>query len=264
MAPSATAIQAVEASPRVHELLDRLHAASEAQEKAFSQYWFYLKRIFSFYMTGEAWTTSEDHMRDKFVALEQDKCQFMYLLARSINARNVVEAGTSFGVSTMYLALAVGQNVDEARKKGKSAVGKVIATEKESSKAAKARMHWSEAGEEVEPWIELREGDLRETLLVEEGMPEEVDMLLLDSKSISQFHVLKVYTDELVWTPLALPALEIIKPRLRRGAIVLADNTGWARMLYQEFLGYIHDPKNGFKTTTTAYSGGLEMAVYLP
>jgi predicted O-methyltransferase YrrM len=188
MAPSATAIQAVEASPRVHELLDRLHAESEAQEKAFSQYWFYLTRIFGYYISGQTWTaSSDDHMRDKFVALEQDKCQFMYLLARSIDARNIVEAGTSFGVSTMYLALAVGQNVTEARKRGEVVTGKVIGTEKEPSKAARARKHWGEAGEEVEPWIELREGDLTETLKVEEGMPEQIDMLLLDSESTSIF-----------------------------------------------------------------------------
>ncbi|KAF4953473.1 hypothetical protein FSARC_12363 [Fusarium sarcochroum] len=248
MAPSATAIQAVEASPRVHEHLERLHAASEAQENSYSQYWFYLKYLYGFYITGTSWSASaDDHMRDKFVALEQDKCQFMYLLARSINARNIVEAGTSFGVSTVYLALAVGQNVNEAKARGEIVTGKVIGTEWESSKAARARKHWSEAGEEVEPWIELREGDLRETLKMEEGMPGEIDMLLLD-----------------IWTPLALPALEIIKPRLRRGAIILADNTKMAKMLYKEFLEYIHDPKNGFKTTTTAYSGGLEMIVYLP
>jgi predicted O-methyltransferase YrrM len=119
-------------------------------------------------------------MRDKFVALERDKCEFIYLLARAMGVKNVVEAGTSFGVSTIYLALAVGQNVARGdRKVG----GKVIATEKESSKAARAREHWKEAGEEVERWIELREGDLLETLKVEEGIPEEVDMLLLDSRS---------------------------------------------------------------------------------
>ncbi|KAM0563154.1 hypothetical protein ACHAPJ_000868 [Fusarium lateritium] len=241
MAPSATAIQAVEASPRVHELLERLHAASEAQENTYSQWWFYVKYLYGF----TSWSaSSDDHMRDKFVALEQDKCQFMYLLARSINAKNIVEAGTSFGVSTMYLALAVGQNVNEAKANGEIVSGKVIGTEWESSKAAGARKHWGEAGEEVEPWIELREGDLRETLKV---VPEQIDMLLLD-----------------IWTALALPVLKLIKPRLRRGAIILADNTKMAKMLYKEFLEYIHDPKNGFKTTTTAYSGGLEMIVYLP
>jgi hypothetical protein len=122
-------------------------------------------------------------MRDKFVSLEQEKCQLLYLLARSSGARNIVEAGTSFGVSTIYLALAVGQNVADARAAtGKGVTGKVIATEKEPSKAARARDHWKEAGDEIEPWIELREGDLLETLKVEEGMPEQIDLLLLDSK----------------------------------------------------------------------------------
>lgn len=249
MAPPPAALQAIEASPRVHDLLQRLHAESEAQEKSLSQTWFYLSRLASYFIWGTGWSSaSDDHMRDKFVSLEEDKCQFMYLLARSIGARNIVEAGTSFGVSTIYLALAVGQNVADAKAvTGKPVTGKVIGTEKEPTKAAKAREHWKQAGDEVEPWIEVREGDLQETLKVEEGMPDEIDMLLLD-----------------IWTPLALPALEIIKPRLRRGAIVLADNTGRAKPLYKDLLEYIHDPKNGFKTTTTPYSGGLEMAIYLP
>ena len=124
-------------------------------------------------------------MRDKFVSLEQDKCQYLYLLVRAISARNVVEAGTNFGVSTIYLALAVGQNVllqRGAATEPSSITGKVIAMEKEPSKAERARSHWKEAGDEVEPWIELREGNLLETLTVEEGMPEKVDLLLLDSK----------------------------------------------------------------------------------
>jgi hypothetical protein len=173
----------VVASPKVHALLQKLHALSSAQEKSWSQSYFYFSRVLRYYVFGETWASaSDDHMRDKFVALEEDKCQFIYLLARAMGVRNVVEAGTSFGVSTIYLALAVGQNVTQERKmRGGEVKGKVIATEKEPSKASRAREHWKEAGEEVEPWIELREGDLLETLKVEEGMPGEVDMLLLDS-----------------------------------------------------------------------------------
>lgn len=119
------------------------------------------------------------------MALEEDKCQFIYLLARAMGVRNVVEAGTSFGVSTVYLALAVGQNVVHARQaSGEGVRGMVIATEKETIKAVRAREYWKEAGDEVESWIQLREGDLLETLKVDEGMPEEIDMLLLDSMSI--------------------------------------------------------------------------------
>jgi len=179
MAPSPTSAGVVQASPQVHALLERLHAASAAQESSISQTLFYVGRLLKARLFGAKWTAADDaHMLDKFVALEPDKCRFMYLLARSKGARNIVEAGTSFGVSTVYLALAVGQNVAAA---GGGATGKVVATEKEPAKAARARAHWREAGEEVEPWIELREGNLLEALKVEDGLPEEVDMLLLDS-----------------------------------------------------------------------------------
>lgn len=63
---------------------------------------------------------------------------------------------------------------------------------------------------------------------------------------------------------MALPTLKIVQPRLKKGAIVLADNTSMSRPLYKEYLDYIHDPANGFKTTEVPYSGGLQMSVYLP
>jgi hypothetical protein len=63
---------------------------------------------------------------------------------------------------------------------------------------------------------------------------------------------------------MALPTLKIVQPRLKKGAVVLADNTKMARALYGEYLDYIHDPANGFKTTEVPYSGGLQMSVYLP
>lgn len=153
------------ASSAVHSLLTRLHAESTKQEQTWSHYLFNLRRQFF----GATLESVDAFMGDKFVALEPEKCHFVYLLARSMGARNIVEAGTSFGVSTIYLSLAVGQNGG----------GRVIATEKEGKKAEKAREYWKEAGEEVEKHIELREGDILETL--KEGVGE-VDMLLLDSK----------------------------------------------------------------------------------
>lgn len=145
-------LNSINASPRVLKVLSDLHAEAAAEGP-------YLNPAASF---------------DKFVALDTDKCALVYLLLRSSGARSVVEAGTSFGLSTIYLALAVGQNAGAA-----SGSGKVIATEKEAAKAARAREHWAHAGPEVEPWIELREGDLRETLKT--NLPEQVDFLLLDS-----------------------------------------------------------------------------------
>ncbi|EWG41953.1 hypothetical protein FVEG_03931 [Fusarium verticillioides 7600] len=174
---------------------------------------------------------------DKFVALDPDKCAYVYLLLRSMKARFVVEAGTSFGVSTIYLALAVSQNAGLQP-------GKVIATENEPTKAVKARKYWSQAGDDIEKFIELREGDLRETLKT--GLPEQVDFLLLD-----------------IWTPLALPTLKLVKPRMKPGATVVADNTEAAKAGYKDLMAYLEDNTNGFKLTTLPYSGGLLVAVYL-
>lgn len=150
------------APTHVLELLDRLHEESSTQEAALGPY----------LSTSDGF---DDLMRDKFIALDQDKCQFVYLLARSIGACNIVEVGTSFGVSTIYLALAVGQNL-----KSRGGEGTVIGTERESTKAKKAREYWKEAGEEVVArHIDLREGDLLETLKANVPI---LDLVLIDSK----------------------------------------------------------------------------------
>ncbi|KXH61583.1 hypothetical protein CNYM01_01212 [Colletotrichum nymphaeae SA-01] len=176
---------------------------------------------------------------ERFVALEPDKCALVYLLLRATGARHVVEAGTSFGVSTIWLALAVGQNAT-----AQGANGKVIATENEPVKARKAREHWSRAGPEVESWIELREGDLRETLKTD--LPEEIDFLLLD-----------------IWSRLAMPTLALVKPHLKPGAFIVIDNIISGQAGYKDLIEHLDDPKNGFKTTTAPYNGGLRVAVYL-
>jgi predicted O-methyltransferase YrrM len=115
-------------------------------------------------------------MRDKFIALTEDKAMFVYSMIRAKGAMTVVEARTSFGVSTIYLALAVGQNASVAGKMRSEA--RVIATEQEPTKAAKAREHWNMAGEVVKRFIELREGDVLQTL--EFDVPE-VDFVLFNS-----------------------------------------------------------------------------------
>ncbi|KAI8179441.1 hypothetical protein K4K51_003551 [Colletotrichum sp. SAR 10_75] len=175
---------------------------------------------------------------DRFVALDPDKCALVYLLLRAAGARYVVEAGTSFGVSTIWLALAVGQNAGL-----QNSDGIVIATENEPTKASRAREHWKRAGRDVEKWIRLKEGDLRETLKTD--VPDQIDFLLLD-----------------IWSALALPTLKVIKTRLKPGALIVADNVVSSKDGYADLIAYLDDPRNRFKTTTAPYSGGLLVAVY--
>lgn len=169
----------IDAPKYVLRLLRDLHQKSLEQEASISKN----RKVFSSDILGdlEDQLASGDSknefdrlMLDKFIALDEDKCQFTYQLINAMGATNIVEAGTSFGVSTIYLALAIA--------KTKAATGKagiVIATEKEKEKAEIAQKYWAQCGPEVQQEIELREGDLLETL--KDGLPE-VDLLLLDSK----------------------------------------------------------------------------------
>lgn len=155
-------------TPEIFALLEDLHIKSLTQESTVD--WHSLP--------GQSTEEFDSIMLDKFIALDQDKCELVYHILRSINAKTVVEAGTSFGVSTIYLALAVLEN---AKRDRSSPPGRVIATEKETSKAKLARGYWATAGAEVERVIDLRVGDLRETLTRDLGV---VDFLLLDSELV--------------------------------------------------------------------------------
>lgn len=170
----------VKAPEHVVEILSQLHKTSLEQEAAISN----TGKVVSLDVLGDLEDRLPDGnprnefdklMVDKFIALDEDKCQFMYQLINLMGATNIVEAGTSFGVSTIYLALAVAQT-----KAATGKAGKVIATEKEPQKAETARKYWKQCGEVVEKEIDLRVGDLLETL--KQDVPE-VDLLLLDSKS---------------------------------------------------------------------------------
>lgn len=83
---------------------------------------------------------------------------------------------------------------------------------------------------------------------------------------------MNVYTSEMnalilmstVWTPLALPTLKIIQPRLRYGGVVLTDNTISGAPGYADLLAYLRAPENGFRNMTLPFTNGFEMSVYLP
>lgn len=124
-------------------------------------------------------------MLDKFIALDKDKCQFTYQPINAMGATKVVKAGTSFRVSTIYLALAIGQ-----AKIATSKSGTVIATEKETQKAEVTRQYWAQHGTAVKQEINLRVGDLLKTL--KEGLPQ-VNLLLINSEFSISYHVKEEY-----------------------------------------------------------------------
>jgi predicted O-methyltransferase YrrM len=220
---------------KLEALLDGLYARTAGEDAATSAY--YGGRA-QRGRTDFATMDDEDHAfyRDKAVALERERAELCYLLCRALQARRVVEVGTSFGISTLFLAAAVRDNCG----------GTVIATEYEPSKAAAARANWAAAG--LSGFIDLREGDVAETLQVIEGP---VDFALFD-----------------IWGPAVRPALQNILPHLRTGAVMVADNTGSNRSpgAYGGYFDIVNDPDNRLRTTTLPYgtppfSFGLELTV---
>lgn len=244
-------------SPSVRDLLDRLHDASSTQESNIdSDKKKHIQQIFKTDFE-EGQRLFDDEMRDKFIALDKDKALLVYNLVLSSGATSIVEIGTSFGVSTIYLALAALEN---ARTSQGGVKAKVIGTEKEESKAQIARKHWSETGNGIEDVIDLRVGDLLETLRDDLG---EVHFVLLDSASpATQFH--QILLTEAVWPYVALPALELLLPKLRDGAIVVTDNTISSGERYSDLLNLLRNGNGPFESVTLPYTGGLEFSVYKP
>src|SRR4029453_13902682 len=136
--------------------IDGLQAKSAAQEAETNRY--FMDRAKKGDLSWDGLDEAANRfMADKMVALEPIKAEFCHLMCRALRAKRVVEVGTSFGVSTLYLADAVRANGG----------GVVIGTEYEPAKAAQARANFEAAG--LAEFIDLREGDLRETLKVVEG-----------------------------------------------------------------------------------------------
>lgn len=176
-------------------------------------------------------------LSDKLVALDPDKARLSYLLCRASGATRVVEVGTSFGVSTIYLAAAVRENMNDT-----TSDGCVIGTEWDQTKVEAAWNNLRAAG--LADVVDIRQGDVRETLRNDLGP---IDFVLMD-----------------IWVPVAKPALELLMPNLRRGAIVIADNVVSFRNEYQEYLALVRDPSKGFQSMTLPHKGGVELSVWLP
>lgn len=212
----------------VRARIDALQARSTAQEAETRAYFAARAKAGTALWDG---LDADAHrfMADKLVALEPPKAEFCHMMCRALQARRVVEIGTSLGVSTLYLADAVRANGG----------GLVIGTEYEPAKAQAARENFAAAG--LAELIDLREGDLRETLKDLEGP---VDFVLMD-----------------IWTEMARPALELVHPHLRPGAVVLADYTAAFAHAYRYFFAFADDPANGLTRVTLPFDGGLEMLV---
>lgn len=102
--------------------------------------------------------------KNVYLSISKEQGEHLKALVVENNSRNIVEFGTSFGISTLYLA-------EGALETG----GKIITTELIQTKAQKALENFQSAG--VAHLIEVRVGDALETL---QNHKDPIDLLLLD------------------------------------------------------------------------------------
>jgi predicted O-methyltransferase YrrM len=160
------------------------------------------------------------------LAVSRSTGTLLYMLARSLGARAIVEFGTSFGISTLHLAAALQDNGG----------GRLITTEFEPSKAARARDNLVAAG--LTDLVEIREGDALQTLRTD--LPETIDLVLLDGAK-------GLYPD----------VLSLLESRLRPGAFIVADNADDS----PDYLVRMRSPANGYMSVPFGDDVELSMRI---
>ncbi|MDN3667432.1 O-methyltransferase [Algibacter miyuki] len=133
--------------------------------------------------------------KEAYLSISKKQGVDLVQLIKDNNLKNIVEFGTSFGISTLFLA----QGVLETN-------GHIITTELIESKAEKAIKNFKEAG--VNNLIEVRIGDAMETL---KNHNQPIDLLFLDG-----------------WKDLYLPLFQMLEPNFHSNTIIYVDNANMA------------------------------------
>lgn len=127
-----------------------------------------------------------------YLPISPEQGEYLYRIICDMNYKTIVEFGTSFGISTLYLA-------EAAKKTG----GHVVTTEIVLEKCRQAKNTFERAG--LNNYISLLEGDALETL---KRVDHPIDLLLLDG-----------------WKELYLPVFRLLEPFFHTNTLVFVDNT---------------------------------------
>ncbi|VVE10735.1 methyltransferase [Pandoraea iniqua] len=162
-------------------------------------------------------------MKDFPLPVSRETGRMLYMLARSCRATSIVEFGTSFGISTLHLAAALRDNGG----------GLLITSEFEPSKIARAQANLVAGG--LDDLVEIRAGDALQTLGTD--LPGKIDLVLLDGAK-----------------PLYPDILRLLEPRLRPGALIVADNADSS----PEYLARVRSPEHGY--LSVPFGGDVELS----
>ncbi|WP_210276943.1 DUF1442 domain-containing protein [Rhizobium sp. BK275] len=157
--------------------------------------------------------------------------RFLNILVRSLTAPTILELGTSFGYSGIWLA-------EAARATG----GRVITMEVHGYKSAYAQAMAETAG--LAEHIDFRVGDAVAMIRELRG---KVDFVLVD-----------------LWKDLYLPCLEAFYPKLNAGAIIVADNMIYPATEDVKIYARAIRTRPGITSVLLPVGSGLEVSRYEP
>ncbi len=173
--------------------------------------------------------------RERSLAIPREEGTFLYLLAKAMKAQVIVEIGTSFGYSTIWLAAAA-----------KEENGKVISFDVLPEKINKAAENLKKAG--LENVVELIHGDARELL---KKIRKSVDIVFLDADK-------RDYPD----------FIELALKKLRVGGVILSDNVLDCPEIHkndpeicEELMEFIQNHPKCSSVTIPFVPNGLEMTL---
>jgi len=206
----------------VRTVLDRLFAAASQDDEA--------PRWANPDVSWESATAQEraDALQAAYLPIAAQGGELLYILARATRPATIVEFGTSYGISTLYLAAAVADN----------GVGGVVSTELNNAKVSAARANLAEA--RLSDHVAILHGDAMTTLNELRGP---IDLILLDG-----------------WKDLCLPVLRSLESRLSAGALVVADDIQLPSM--SSYLDYVRNPVNGYATVAFPVDDGMEISCW--
>jgi predicted O-methyltransferase YrrM len=171
-------------------------------------------------------------LRDEFLlAVGEDVAVFMNTLIKSAKSKTILEIGTSYGYSTLWLAEAARENH-----------GIVITLEANESKVIYAKHKLNEAG--LSEYVDFRVGD---ALALMKEAKESFDFVLLD-----------------IWKDLYLPCFELFYPKLKNKAWVVADNMIFPPQSIEETKRYQNRIRNtgDFSSVLLPIGSGMELSQY--
>jgi len=186
----------------------------------------------------------ENNHRDEIPSEKKLNCisknigMFYDILLKSINAKNILEIGTSVGYSGLWFADAVISN--------NQSNGQIITIDREKFKIDSATRNFEEAG--VGSRIKIREGEARKILheIKEEFSENYFDFIFIDADKESYIEY-----------------FDLCLPLVRKGGIIGADNILFPERFNQimtDYLSHVRS-KSNVQSVTIPIDNGEEITI---